>query len=97
MEPCPRARHPPPAQPRPLRQGDEGRHVDLRQRACDLMAERRADFEPFVEDDQGFDGYVKQMRKVRARAPPARRRVRECSPRAMPPTARPAAPRPGRF
>jgi hypothetical protein len=28
------------------------------------MAERRGDFEPFVEDDQGFEPYLKRMRKV---------------------------------
>ncbi|KIZ06508.1 OTU domain-containing protein 3 [Monoraphidium neglectum] len=44
-------------------EGDEGRHTDLRQRACDLMVERREEFEPFVEDDQGFETYIKRMRK----------------------------------
>ncbi|KAI8477500.1 MAG: hypothetical protein J3K34DRAFT_515825 [Monoraphidium minutum] len=44
-------------------EGDEGRHVELRQRACDLMEARREGFEPFVEDDQGFDTYIKRMRK----------------------------------
>jgi hypothetical protein len=43
---------PPLGRPLRLSQGDEGRHTDLRQRACDLMVERREEFEPFVEDDQ---------------------------------------------
>jgi hypothetical protein len=47
-------------------EGDEGGHADLRQRACDLMVARREEFEPFVEDDQGFDTYIKRMRNVRA-------------------------------
>lgn len=43
--------------------GDEGRHIELRQGTCDLMVERREAFEPFVEDDQGFETYIKRMRK----------------------------------
>jgi len=41
-------------------------HGDLRHKACDLMVANREDFEPFVEDDQGFETYVKRMRKVLA-------------------------------
>jgi hypothetical protein len=48
--------------------GEEGRHEALRQRACDLMEARRGEFEPFVEDDQAFDAYLKRMRKVGGRA-----------------------------
>jgi hypothetical protein len=44
--------------------GDEDRHAALRQRACDLMEARREEFEPFVEDDESFDAYLKRMRKV---------------------------------
>ncbi|GBF88560.1 hypothetical protein Rsub_01275 [Raphidocelis subcapitata] len=43
--------------------GEEGRHEALRQRACDLMEARQGEFEPFVEDDQAFDAYLKRMRK----------------------------------
>jgi hypothetical protein len=28
------------------------------------MVAQREDFEPFVEDDQGFDAYIKRMRKA---------------------------------
>jgi OTU domain-containing protein 3 len=41
-------------------------HAEVRERVVDFIVANRADFEPFVEDDVPFDGYVARMRKERA-------------------------------
>ncbi len=41
----------------------EHRHDAVRQRLLDFVEAHRDDFEPFVEDDEDFDGYVGRMRQ----------------------------------
>ncbi len=40
-------------------QGSAGDHKLIRQRVCDYMLANRASFEPFVEDDERFDDYMR--------------------------------------
>ena len=38
-------------------------HSDMRAKICDFISDNQDDFAPFVEDDEGFDSYLKRMRK----------------------------------
>ena len=40
-------------------QGSAGDHKLIRQRVCEYMLANRANFEPFVEDDEKFDDYMR--------------------------------------
>ena len=40
-------------------QGSGGDHKLLRQRVCEYMLANRASFEPFVEDDEKFEDYMR--------------------------------------
>eukprot|EP00854_Cymbomonas_tetramitiformis_P024553 gene24553-29866_t len=44
--------------------GDENRHVEIREVACNFLAEHRDHFEPFVDDGEAanYDDYLKDMR-----------------------------------
>lgn len=44
-------------------EGSERDHWDLRQRTLDFMEEHRDGFEPFVENDESFDDYVRRLRR----------------------------------
>lgn len=45
-------------------QGDEGNHLDLRQRVVDFIEQHPDDFAPYMEDDEDFESYCRRMRKV---------------------------------
>ena len=42
-------------------QGAIGDHMQLRQKAVSFMRQHQADFEPYMEDDEGFDKYCQRM------------------------------------
>ena len=44
-----------------LLQGASGDHMQLRQKVVTFMRQHKADFEPYMEDDEGFDKYCQRM------------------------------------
>eukprot|EP00887_Chlorella_sp_A99_P007417 scaffold2.g7417.t1 len=44
-------------------EGEGGAHLAFRRRVVDYMTQHREQFEPFIEDDEPFDKYVKRMGK----------------------------------
>ena len=52
-------------------QGQDGDHMALRQKAVSFMRQHRADFEPYMEDDEPFDAYCKRMAEVGMHGIPA--------------------------
>ncbi|GAB9469156.1 hypothetical protein Gpo141_00006444 [Globisporangium polare] len=43
--------------------GDQHQHVEIRKRIVDLIALKRDDFEPFMEDEEKFEHYCTRMRE----------------------------------
>jgi len=42
-------------------EGDQHAHWNFRTRIVDYIRSHREDFEPFIEDDEGFDDYIQRM------------------------------------
>lgn len=49
----------------PSVQGSEKDHGKIREEVVQYMESHHDEFAPFVEDDEGFEKYMKRMRKVR--------------------------------
>lgn len=48
----------------PSLQGSETEHSKIREEVVQHMESHHDEFAPFVEDDEGFDKYMKRMRRV---------------------------------
>ena len=48
----------------PNAKGSEKEHSRIREEVVQYMESHHDDFAPFVEDDEGFEKYMKRMRKV---------------------------------
>ncbi|CAM9636925.1 unnamed protein product [Choristocarpus tenellus] len=44
-------------------EGKQHEHVDVRQKIMDYMEKNRDTFEPYMEDDEPFDAYIKRLRR----------------------------------
>eukprot|EP01026_Neomeris_dumetosa_P069245 TRINITY_DN68332_c0_g2_i2.p2 TRINITY_DN68332_c0_g2~~TRINITY_DN68332_c0_g2_i2.p2 ORF type:complete len:487 (-),score=99.43 TRINITY_DN68332_c0_g2_i2:813-2273(-) len=44
-------------------EGDKADHRSIRKKVCQYIEDNREMFEPFIEDDEPFDTYLKRMRK----------------------------------